>query len=58
MAAKMTFESWKKSVDLAVVKLCGLSADDLPDAPYYDWYEKGTMPAQAAKKAIRLAKTY
>lgn len=58
MAAKMTFESWKRSVDLFVGKLCGVSADDLPDAPYRDWYDRGTMPEAAAKKAIRLAKTY
>lgn len=54
---KLTFEQWKKLVDQAVVALCGLSSDDLPDVDYYTWYSQGVTPKAAAKKAIHLAKT-
>ena len=33
----------------------GCSAQDLPDAPYMDWYERNVRPKGAAARAIRMA---
>lgn len=33
----------------------GLSADDLPDCCYTQWYEDGMRPATAARRAIKNA---
>lgn len=51
----MTFEQWKAAVNEAVENRYGMSADDLPDCPYYEWYEDGMKPATAASKARRNA---
>lgn len=45
----MTFEEWKNEVDDEIMGICGLSADDLADAPYYDNYEGGTEPKDMAR---------
>ncbi len=50
-----TYAIWFAAVDAIVQRMIGLSAADLPDAPYRDWYEDGETPRQAAKAAIRLA---
>jgi hypothetical protein len=50
-----TFEQWMTAVDAAVERLCGLSASDLPDVCYRDWYEDGISPATAARRAVRNA---
>lgn len=51
---RSAFERWKGQVNLAVAKATGgLTADDLPDAPYYDWYDAGVGPKAAARMAIR-----
>lgn len=52
---RKSFEEWKAAVNTQVERLAGLSADDLPDAPYADWWEGGVSPASAAKRAIRAA---
>lgn len=52
---KISFDAWKKLVDRAVIALSGLSADDLEDCPYMDWYENGTKPETAAKRAVKRA---
>lgn len=46
------FERWKRSVDRAVESRIGLSADDLPDCPYRDWFEDDVPPDAAACRAI------
>lgn len=55
---RLSFESWMHQVDENIQDSTGLSADDLPDACYYDWYEDGTSPSRAAAKAIRNAGGY
>ncbi|MEI2607285.1 MAG: hypothetical protein V9G20_01510 [Candidatus Promineifilaceae bacterium] len=30
----------------------GLFADDLPDVPYYDWFEDGISPQEAAEMVL------
>lgn len=52
---KRSFEEWKKQVDQAINRICGLSSDDLPDQPYRDWYEEGVPTATAARRAVRYA---
>jgi hypothetical protein len=53
-----TYEDWKDLVSFTCERLCGLSCDDLPDAPYRDWYEENLSPTRAAARAIRNAKEY
>ena len=52
---KLSFEEWRRAVDRAVGQRVGLSLDDLPDVPTYDWYEDGVSPKSAASRAIRSA---
>ena len=49
------FDDWKRAVDDAVGRLTGLSADDLPDVCYRDWYDDDVSPVVAARRAIRNA---
>lgn len=49
------FIAWKKRVDANVEILVGLSADDLPDCPYRDWYDGGVNARTAAKRAVKQA---
>lgn len=49
------FDEWKKRVDVAIIAICGLGADDLPDYDYYNAFEAGKDPAAVAKAAIRAA---
>ncbi len=53
--AKKTFEQWLKEVDAALIKKCGFGHQDLPDAPYRDWYDDGKTPKGAASAAFKLA---
>ena len=46
------FAIWMAKVDRAVEAKVGLSARDLADCSYYDWFEDGVSPAAAAKMAI------
>ena len=57
-ATRMDFETWKRAVDAAISRMCGLSADDLPDYCYADEYEDGVSAATTAKRAIRAAREY
>jgi hypothetical protein len=54
---KMSFIDWKPEVDRQMDRLFGVVSDDLPDMPYYDWYEQGLSPKRAAQLAVRKAKT-
>jgi hypothetical protein len=49
------FESWMAKVRTEITRMSGMDADDLPDAPYADWYEDDISPSQAARKAIKNA---
>jgi hypothetical protein len=53
--AKKSFETWMKEVDAAVKALCYLSVADLPDCPFYDWYEDGVSPKAAARRVVKNA---
>ena len=55
-AIEKSFEHWKEDVNRAVEILsCGLSADDLPDVCYRDWYDDDVSAVSAARRAIRNA---
>ncbi len=54
---KKSFEQWMKEVNELVAKKCGgLTAGDLPDCPYADWYEDGVSAKSAASRAVKNAK--
>ena len=46
------FETWMQKVDSAVIRLAGVSVHDLADQFFYDWFEDGITPAQAARLAL------
>jgi hypothetical protein len=50
-----TFEGWMGRVDHLLRRAIGLSADDLPDCPWRDWYEERVRPIRAANKALKAA---
>lgn len=53
---QMSWEDWKKRVDAYLVRETGMTADDLPDCCYRDWYDDGVAPILAAKRAIKNGK--
>ena len=52
MSQKQTFAQWKVEVNAHVMARAGLFADDLPDVPYYDWFEDGISPHEAAEMVL------
>ena len=46
------FGKWFDRVDAIVSARAGLGADDLPDQPYYDWFESGMTPKEAAQAVL------
>jgi hypothetical protein len=50
---KQTFEQWFVKVKAAFSKTYGFDLSDLPDCPFYDWYEDGVTPISAAKRALK-----
>jgi len=55
VATRLDFDAWRYGVDQRINALTGLSADDLPDCPYRDWYDEGIGVTVAARRAIRYA---
>ena len=55
MFDRAKFELWKQRVNIEVLLLCGLGADDLPDCCYADWFEDGVSAKAAAKRALKNA---
>jgi hypothetical protein len=47
-----TFKEWKDLVDDWLRGHIGLISDDLPDQPYYDWFDDGIDPNQAGQLAL------
>jgi hypothetical protein len=52
----LTFDDWMHKVDRSVESFAGLSAFDLPDCPYRDWYDDELTPREAALKALSNAR--
>jgi hypothetical protein len=49
---KTDFERWFAKVDALVAARAGLGADDLPDQPYYDWFDSEWTPKEAAQEVL------
>jgi hypothetical protein len=52
---KLAFEQWMLHVNNAMAKLCGMTADDLPDYDYHQAFEEGRLPRVTARQAVRAA---
>lgn len=46
-----SFDDWMAQVDHELINRCGLSSHDLPDTYYYDMYDDGVSPKEAAEEA-------
>jgi hypothetical protein len=44
----MSFNTWMSKVDRKVSATAGLSVHDLSDQPFYEWWEEGMTPSEAA----------
>lgn len=52
---RKSFEQWMSEVNQACELIAGLSALDLPDVSYRDWYDDDVKPVAAARRALRAA---
>lgn len=52
------FYKWKAKVDAIIQRRTGMSADDLPDFCYADYFENGETPGETAREAIMNAREY
>jgi hypothetical protein len=50
--SEAAFKKWMTEVDIAVAGRAFVSAHDLPDQPYRDWFEEGLSPDEAAALAL------
>ena len=48
----MSFERWMEKVDQVIGNRVGLSAYDLPDCSFHDWFDDGIGWKKAAVMAI------
>jgi hypothetical protein len=53
--SEAAFKKWMSEVDIAVAGRAFVSAYDLPDQPYRDWFEEGLSPDEAAAQALEEA---
>lgn len=51
----MAFNEWMAAVDDVVEGLIGLTASDLPDCLWRDWFEGGMSAQDAAAQALEEA---
>lgn len=52
----LTFTEWMSRVSARLKEAVGIYANDLPDAPYRDWYDQCIGPVEAARRSLKLAK--
>jgi hypothetical protein len=50
--SEAAFKKWMAEVDISVGARAFVSAYDLPDQPYRDWFEEGMPPDEAAVLAL------
>lgn len=53
-----TFEVWQAKVNAFLIRKCGFGIDDLPDWDYYNAWNDGMPPSQAAYQVIQNARDY
>lgn len=50
---QQTFEEWMNQIDKIIGSVAfGMQHNDLPDIAYYDLYENGVPPQEAAEEAL------
>ena len=54
--AGLSFEAWKSQVDRAVIRICGMSCDDLPDFAYRKAYDEKKDSQATAARVVRAAR--
>lgn len=54
--SRLRFFEWMNLVSTVLLNKVGLTADDLPDVAYRDWYDSGATYVMAANRALRYAK--
>ena len=54
----MDFKQWMREVDAAMIALVGVSSGDIADWLYYDAFEAGVDPAEAAQEALEADDLY
>jgi len=52
------FNDWWVKVDIALVNMCGMGVEDLPDYCYRDAFNAGQTPREVARDVIAAAKDY
>ena len=57
-AMKLDFDEWKRRVNLAVLQLCGMECDDLPDFDYQRAYEAGWAILAVARMVVKHSRTF
>lgn len=55
---EQAFRDYLTAVDVALIKLCGMSSADLPDWCYHDAFSDGIPAARAARLALKYAKDF
>lgn len=55
---KLSFEDWQKQVNIRVIKIIGLTIDDLPDFDYWSAWDAGISPSETARDVIQAARDY
>ena len=55
---KQSFDEWMAEVDSAIENEVYMISDDLPDVDYWDMWDNGLTPFEAADFAIQAAKDY
>lgn len=53
-----TFEQWMEEVNVALVSMCGMGSEDLPDWNYWDAWDDGISPKSAAADVLEEAEYY
>lgn len=52
------FETWMKKVNAFIERKTGFGIDDLPDWDYWNAWNDGMPPSQAAYQVIQAARDY
>lgn len=48
----MTFEQWLAAVDREVIAICGISVHELPDWDFWNAWNDGVPPEEAAEEVL------
>ena len=54
----VSFDAWMALVNQRLIAKCGMSSEDLPDAPYRDWFEDGMTTTEAVDRAVAWAESF